>query len=159
MNEKKLDKCNEEYNNENSILSMYENVKKVNVIKNLIAENNEEVFKEISKYDNQILNSKNELNFLQDNFAKTQTNTLNDIKVLEDKLNNDYTNISKLAKDEINKTVKKIIAQIEESKKANENLVTTAISNLNVEEIKNSISTLKKENDEKISELERSIEK
>ena len=154
MNEKNLDS-----KKENSILAMYENVKKVNNLKDLIIENNEQIFNEFSKYDSQISSIKNELNALQGNFAQTQTNTLNDIKVLEDKLRNNYSNINKATKEEVNKEIKKIITQIEETKKINENLVTTAMSNLNIDEIKNNISNVETINKENISKLENDLKK
>jgi len=135
MNEKnnleEYENSTEFNNNDNSILSVYANVKKMNNFKNLIAENNEEILKEISKHDKKIAVIEGELNLLQNNVDKTENVTTNDIQDLEKKLNNDIINIVEEKEKETNETVEKLIKKIEENKKDSEEQINKLIIDFN----------------------------
>jgi len=110
----------EEVNKENSILNIYANVKKTNNFRNLIEENNEEILKEMSKYNKKISVIKGDLNILQNSIGQIQTVASKNMQELETKLSNDVNNIVEKQEKETNETVQKLIKKIEENKKNNE---------------------------------------
>jgi len=110
----------EEVNKENSILNIYANVKKTNNFRNFIEENNEEILKEMSKYNKKISVIKGDLNILQNSIGQIQTVASKNMQELETKLSNDVNNIVEKQEKETNETVQKLIKKIEENKKNNE---------------------------------------